>query len=118
MQFWAGFFFEWILQIVSLEGTEVGRISKQWSGITREFLTTADYFGISFPVDLDVRMKAVMLGAVMLIVIYEMIRFTMFTRLNSDEFCARKSETFTIFEETIIQNLSIENDTWTNFQID
>lgn len=53
-----------------MEGTQVGRISKQWSGLTREFFTTADYFGISFPMDLDVRMKAVMLGAVMLIVIY------------------------------------------------
>lgn len=57
------------LQIVSLDGTEVGRISKQWSGLTREIFTTADYFGINFPLDLDVRMKAVMLGACMLIVI-------------------------------------------------
>lgn len=65
--------FKWKLQILSLEGTQVGQISKQWSGLTREFFTTADYFGISFPVDLDVRMKAVMLGAVMLIVSYDMV---------------------------------------------
>lgn len=30
--------------------------------------TDADYFGITFPMDLDVRMKAVMLGACFLIV--------------------------------------------------
>lgn len=57
------------LQIISLDGTQVGRISKQWSGLTREIFTTADFFGINFPIDLDVRMKAVMLGACMLIVI-------------------------------------------------
>jgi len=46
----------------------VGRISKQWSGLLREMFTDADHFGISFPMDLDVRMKAVMLGACFLIV--------------------------------------------------
>ncbi|CAH1738771.1 phospholipid scramblase 2 isoform X4 [Aphis gossypii] len=45
----------------------VGRISKQWSGLLREMFTDADHFGISFPMDLDVRMKAVMLGACFLI---------------------------------------------------
>lgn len=47
--------------------TQVGRISKQWSGLLREAFTDADYFGISFPMDLDVRMKAVLLGACFLI---------------------------------------------------
>jgi hypothetical protein len=46
----------------------VGLISKQWSGIAREAFTDADLFGISFPMDLDVKMKAVMLGACFLIV--------------------------------------------------
>lgn len=32
--------------------------------------TDADFFGINFPMDLDVRMKAVMLGACFLIVRY------------------------------------------------
>ncbi|KAL1465253.1 hypothetical protein WDU94_004837 [Cyamophila willieti] len=55
-------------KILSRDGlTEVGRISKQWSGLLREAFTDADYFGISFPMDLDVRMKAVMLGACFLI---------------------------------------------------
>lgn len=47
--------------------TEVGKISKQWSGLLREYFTDADNFGVSFPMDLDVKMKAVMLGAVFLI---------------------------------------------------
>ncbi len=49
-------------------GSEVGKISKQWSGLVREAFTDSDNFGINFPMDLDVRMKAVMLGACFLIV--------------------------------------------------
>ena len=45
----------------------VGKISKQWSGLVREVFTDADNFGISFPMDLDVRCKATLLGAVFLI---------------------------------------------------
>lgn len=51
-----------------MNGDEVGKISKQWSGLMREMFTDADFFGINFPMDLDVRMKAVMLGACFLIV--------------------------------------------------
>ncbi|XP_026804551.1 phospholipid scramblase 2 [Rhopalosiphum maidis] len=47
--------------------TVVGCISKQWSGILREAFTDVDFFGITFPMDLDARMKAVMLGACFLI---------------------------------------------------
>lgn len=54
-------------KVVSLNGNEVGKISKQWSGLARELFTDADFFGISFPIDLDVQMKAVMLGACFLI---------------------------------------------------
>ena len=46
----------------------MGKISKQWAGLLREAFTDADYFGITFPMDLDVKMKAVMLGACFLIV--------------------------------------------------
>ncbi|EDW19550.2 phospholipid scramblase 2 isoform X1 [Drosophila mojavensis] len=53
--------------IVSLTGAKVGKISKQWSGLAREVFTDADFFGITFPLDLDVRMKAVLLGATFLI---------------------------------------------------
>ncbi|XP_019388503.1 PREDICTED: phospholipid scramblase 1-like [Crocodylus porosus] len=45
----------------------VGRISKQWTGFVREAFTDADNFGIQFPMDLDVKMKAVMIGACFLI---------------------------------------------------
>lgn len=58
--------FAW--QVVSLTGEKVGKISKQWSGMAREIFTDADFFGITFPLDLDVRMKAVLLGATFLIV--------------------------------------------------
>lgn len=53
--------------VVSLTGENVGKISKQWSGFAREIFTDADFFGINFPMDLDVRMKAVLLGATFLI---------------------------------------------------
>ncbi|XP_065413997.1 phospholipid scramblase 1 isoform X1 [Chrysemys picta bellii] len=49
------------------ESSVVGRISKQWSGFVREAFTDADNFGIQFPMDLDVKMKAVMVGACFLI---------------------------------------------------
>uniref|UniRef100_A0A8C2N0I9 Phospholipid scramblase n=1 Tax=Cricetulus griseus TaxID=10029 RepID=A0A8C2N0I9_CRIGR len=49
------------------EETVVGKISKQWSGLVKEAFTDADNFGIQFPLDLDVKMKAVMLGACFLI---------------------------------------------------
>lgn len=50
------------------ETCTVGRISKQWTGILKEFFTDADNFGITFPMDLDVKRKAVMIGACFLIV--------------------------------------------------
>ncbi|KAH0624054.1 hypothetical protein JD844_007374 [Phrynosoma platyrhinos] len=49
------------------EKNTVGRISKQWTGFVKETFTDADNFGIQFPLDLDVKMKAVMLGACFLI---------------------------------------------------
>lgn len=51
----------------------MGRISKKWSGFAREAFTDADNFGISFPMDLDVKMKAVLIGACMLIVSIEFV---------------------------------------------
>ncbi|XP_017786101.1 PREDICTED: phospholipid scramblase 2 [Nicrophorus vespilloides] len=55
-------------KITSSDGnTQVGKISKMWSGLVREMFTDTDFFGITFPMDLDVRMKAVMMGACFLI---------------------------------------------------
>ena len=45
------------------ETVVVGQISKQWVGFLREVFIDADNFGISFPMELDVKVKAVLLGA-------------------------------------------------------
>lgn len=49
---------------------KVGKITKQWSGLAREMFTDADYFGVTFPLDLDVNIKATLLAATFLIVNY------------------------------------------------
>ena len=49
-------------------GKSIGRISKQWSGLLKEVFTDTDNFGIQFPLDMDVKMKAVLMGACFLIV--------------------------------------------------
>ncbi|XP_025895865.1 phospholipid scramblase 1-like [Nothoprocta perdicaria] len=55
-------------EVKSIDETlPVGRISKQWTGFVKEVFTDADNFGITFPMDLDVKMKAVMIGACFLI---------------------------------------------------
>jgi len=54
--------------VMSADGSqEVGKITKQWSGMAKEMFVDADNFGISFPIDLDVNMKATLLGALFLI---------------------------------------------------
>jgi len=53
--------------VVTMDGQEVGKITKQWSGLVREAFSDADNFGISFPLDLDVKVKATLLGALFLI---------------------------------------------------
>ncbi|XP_031637862.1 phospholipid scramblase 2-like [Contarinia nasturtii] len=55
-----------VFHVVTKDGTQIGKISKQWSGFAREYLTDADNFGVNFPLDLDVRMKATLLGACIL----------------------------------------------------
>ncbi|XP_075246785.1 phospholipid scramblase 1-like isoform X2 [Convolutriloba macropyga] len=49
------------------DGEVIGKIAKQFSGLIKEYFTDADNFGIQFPLDLDVKMKAIMIGAVFLI---------------------------------------------------
>ncbi|XP_038060625.1 phospholipid scramblase 1-like [Patiria miniata] len=49
------------------EGSEVGKISKQWGGLVREWMTAADNFGVSFPRDMDAKVKALMLAAAFLV---------------------------------------------------
>lgn len=45
----------------------VGRIVKKWTGVTKEALTDADTFGLTFPGGCTPQLKAVLLGAVLLI---------------------------------------------------
>uniref|UniRef100_A0A669CQI0 Phospholipid scramblase n=1 Tax=Oreochromis niloticus TaxID=8128 RepID=A0A669CQI0_ORENI len=47
--------------------TPIGRISRQWSGLLKEAFSDTDNFGIQFPLDLDVKMKAVLMGACFLV---------------------------------------------------
>ncbi len=62
-----------VLQVYSADGeTPVGQIRKQWSGIIKEYFTDTDNFGITFPMDLDVNIKATLLGACFLIVSSEL----------------------------------------------
>lgn len=44
-------------------GTEIGRIGKQTHGLSREVFGDDSYFGVEFPVELDVKSKAVLLSA-------------------------------------------------------
>jgi len=55
--------------IVSLDSkTIVGGIGKLWGGFAREIFTMADNYGLSVPPDLDVTTKAILLGAVIMLV--------------------------------------------------
>ncbi|XP_043926052.1 phospholipid scramblase 1-like isoform X2 [Protopterus annectens] len=55
-------------EVKSLDSpSTIGKISKQWSGVIKEMFTDGDHFGILFPMDLDVKTKAVMVGACFLI---------------------------------------------------
>jgi uncharacterized protein YxjI len=46
---------------------EYGKITKKWSGLLKESFTDADNFGVTFPDDWDITLKALLLGAVFLI---------------------------------------------------
>lgn len=54
-------------KVMSENGHEIGKISKQWTGLVKEYFTDADNFGVQFPMDLDVKAKACLLAAVFLI---------------------------------------------------
>lgn len=56
----------WTFQIKS-DGVEHGKITKKWSGLLKEGFTDADNFGVMFPAEWDVKLKALFLGAVFLI---------------------------------------------------
>ncbi|KAL1469310.1 hypothetical protein MTO96_005010 [Rhipicephalus appendiculatus] len=57
-----------VFDVTTKDGkTKIGHITKNWSGILREAFTDIDNFTLGFPIDLDVKIKAVLLGAVFLI---------------------------------------------------
>uniref|UniRef100_A0A8C0GF67 Phospholipid scramblase n=1 Tax=Chelonoidis abingdonii TaxID=106734 RepID=A0A8C0GF67_CHEAB len=49
------------------EMSTIGKISKYWSGFVNNVFTNAANFGIQVPVDLDVKIKAIIIGACFLI---------------------------------------------------
>jgi len=53
--------------VITLDGENIGAVSKQWSGLIKEMFTESDNFGITFPMDLDVKVKGTLLAAVFLI---------------------------------------------------
>jgi len=56
----------WTFQIKK-EDVEYGQLTKKWSGLLKEGFTDADNFGVIFPREWDVKLKALFLGAVFLI---------------------------------------------------
>ena len=57
-----------IKKVLTKDGQQIGKVTKQWSGLVREAYTDADNFGVSFPLDLDVRVKLTLMAMVFLIV--------------------------------------------------
>jgi len=67
-------------QIFTKEGdVQIGEIRKQWTGLVKEAFTDADNFGVTFPLDLDVKVKATLIGAIFL------IDFMFFEKTNNKE---------------------------------
>jgi len=55
-------------EVMSSNGdVPVGAITKQWSGLGKELFTDATNFSLTFPKDLEVKMKGVLLAATFLI---------------------------------------------------
>ena len=53
--------------VLTVSGECIGKVSKQWAGLAKELFTESDNFGVTFPLDLDVRVKGTLLSAVFLI---------------------------------------------------
>ncbi|KAJ1088415.1 hypothetical protein NDU88_001572 [Pleurodeles waltl] len=56
------------MEVKTPDGSNViGSISKRFGGWAKELLLDADTFGVRFPIDLDVKMKAILVGACFLL---------------------------------------------------
>lgn len=58
------------LQLQTANKQSIGVIRKKWGGVMKEMFTDSDCFHIQFPMDLDVRFKAAVIGTCFLIVSY------------------------------------------------
>nr|VZI26387.1 unnamed protein product [Spirometra erinaceieuropaei] len=55
-------------QVLTADGNHtIGIISKKWTGFLQEYLTDADTYAVTFPVDLQVTAKALLMAATFLI---------------------------------------------------
>ncbi|GMR44242.1 hypothetical protein PMAYCL1PPCAC_14437, partial [Pristionchus mayeri] len=54
-------------EVRTLRDDDIGNIQKKWAGLLQESFTDADTFGVNFPIDLSVRIKAILIGATFLI---------------------------------------------------
>ncbi|XP_077512427.1 phospholipid scramblase 1-like [Amblyomma americanum] len=54
-------------QVLSTNNIVIGKITKQFSGVVKEFFTNADVFGVTFPLDMDVHLKAALIASTMLV---------------------------------------------------
>ena len=50
------------------DGNEVGKIVKEYSGALKEIATEADNFYVTFPAQLELDTKIILIGAVLLLV--------------------------------------------------
>ena len=53
--------------VTTLDGDTIGVVTRQFPGMFKEMFTKADVFGVEFPRDLDVSIKAVLLASTFLI---------------------------------------------------
>jgi len=73
--------------LLTPDGTNVGSVTKFFSGLLQELYTNADNFGATFPIDLDPKMKAVILGSIFLIVNYKLCLFKSNYKFNGHMYC-------------------------------
>ncbi|GAB1294525.1 Phospholipid scramblase [Apodemus speciosus] len=67
------------------EKVTIGKISKYWSGFVNDVFTNADNFGIHVPADLDVTLKAAMMGACFLFRILCSLNIRLLDYNNQDD---------------------------------
>ncbi len=65
----------------------IGRITKQRSGFLKKCISDATNFCIQFPMDMDVKMKAVLLGACLLIVSIKQMNLVIHRIGWSNKYC-------------------------------